>query len=107
MAEEKSPKAATKALVDLLEKHGRMKVLPKVFHSLSRALQHAHTTPRTTVTVAHEKDAGHAKKVSGLHDAAVKVDETLVGGWRAYSENTLTDASYKKQLQDLYKRATA
>jgi len=107
LAAKTSPKEAADALVKNLEMRGRAKLLPRIAHALSRAAEKAAAQPEEVLVVAREKDAAHAHKASSLPEAKVLVDPTIVGGWQARKGSTLTDASFKKQLKDLFNRVTA
>jgi F0F1-type ATP synthase delta subunit len=55
------------------------------------------------VYVARKEDAKQAPQAA---HARVIIDDSLIGGWRMVNGNTLIDASYKKQLLDMYRGAT-
>ena len=68
-----------------------------------------------TLTVAREKDERSAKSAvkdvladmnASTKDVSVKVDESLIGGWRLEGREMLVDASWKKSLLSIYNRAT-
>jgi F0F1-type ATP synthase delta subunit len=102
----KSPKEAVSAVVEMLKKQGRAELLPRIGRALSR-LAAAKSANNARVFVAHERDAKEAFKQSGVDEADIIVDETLIGGWRLEDRDTLVDASFKKMLLDMYNRALA
>lgn len=68
-----------------------------------------------TLSIAHEKDERSARKEAKEHiadlditpdDLSVRIDSTLIGGWRLEGRERLVDASFKKYLLDMYNRTT-
>lgn len=108
-------KKAVHSLKETLTAHGREKLLPRIAKAFERlAERNAHRTD-VVVSVADEKDERRAhaaakEALAGLGMEAkhlkTQVDETLVGGWRLEGQETLVDASYKKDLLELFNRAT-
>src|ERR1043166_2042061 len=97
----RSPKEAVSSLADVLKKQGRIELLPRIKRALVR-LAARENAKRAKIYVAHEKDAKHALHASGAHDAEVRIDANLIGGWRLESADGLVDKSFKKQLLDIY-----
>ncbi len=102
----KDPKEAVAALATLLKSQGRMEIMPRVIQAISRAAE-GERSNRSRVYVASEKDGRAAFTESGVAEADVIVDESLIGGWRLEDGETLIDASFKKMLLDMYNRAVA
>lgn len=104
------PREAVRRVRDALEKSGRGALLPRIARAVRRIAQLAESG-KPTLTVA-----GDAQRNASLHEAtkqlsltgsfAVRVDETLIGGWRYEERGRLVDTSYKGQLLDIYNRAT-
>ena len=76
----------------------------KVAKAFSR-LAEANRANRSRIFVAKEKDAKSALKASGVPEADVCVDESLIGGWRLEGGNEVIDRSFKKYLLDIYNGA--
>jgi F0F1-type ATP synthase delta subunit len=102
----KSPKEAVESLAKLLKKQGRVELMPRIGKAFKR-LAEASQGNRVRIFVAHEKDSKHALKASGLEEADVCVDETLIGGWRLEGGNEVVDRSFKKYLLDIYTSSIA
>lgn len=108
-------KAAVHAIHDRLAKEGRAILMPRVAHAFERIAEREGKKTEYTLTVAREKDLAHAKKemkaLTGDLDIEIdslktQVDDSLIGGWRLEGNERLVDASYKKQLLDLYSSVT-
>lgn len=95
-----SPKDAVNKLAEMLKKTGKSRIMAQLKPALMR-LQNKESG--AVVYVAHKHDAKHAPQAS---DTRVIIDDSLIGGWRMVNGNTLVDASYKKQLLDMYRGAT-
>ncbi|MBI5457187.1 F0F1 ATP synthase subunit delta [Candidatus Kaiserbacteria bacterium] len=111
-----TPAKAVHALRDTLKAHGRDALLPRIASAFSRIAEREAKRTDVVLTVAREKDERHAHRdIRGLlremgveaKDLKTQVDDTLVGGWRLEGREHLVDASYKKQLLDLYTRVTS
>lgn len=98
-----SPSEAAHMLRTALMQRGRQKLMARIVRALIREQERVEAAV-PTVVVAKASDAPRAKKESGLHAPRVVVDATIIGGWRAYTQNTLTDASFKSHLKDIYNR---
>lgn len=101
------PQRATASLIATLQRRGRLKLLPKIKALLDREAVRAQRQPRELLVVAHAGDLKKARDASGLTSAPAFVDPTIIGGYQARVGDSLTDASFKKKLQDVYNRATA
>jgi F0F1-type ATP synthase delta subunit len=102
----RNPKEAVESLAKLLKKQARLELMPKIAKAFAR-LAEANKANRTRIFVAHEKNAKAALKASGVVEADVCVDETLIGGWRLEGGNEVVDRSFKKYLLDIYNEALA
>lgn len=101
----KSPKDAVHALHDILKREGRLELMSRIELALKRiAAREQSARPR--IYVAHEKDAKNALAESGVHDADVRVDTTLIGGWRLEGTEELVDHSFKNRLLSIYSNVT-
>lgn len=101
-----NPSDAVAAIAKALEARGRTGLLSRVGRAFERLAEKRAARERTVVAVAREADAAHARAVSGAPDAQIRVDDTLIGGWRLEKGDTLVDASYKTHLLNIYHRAT-
>ena len=78
-----------------LKKRGHLSLLPRVVHALERS----HAQGRV-VLVASEAVVKDAQKK--FPDASVVVDPEVVGGYIVREGSTVTDASYRNVLVQLY-----
>ena len=108
-------KQAVHAIHARLEKEGRAILMPRVGRAFARIAERESRKTDFTLTVAREEDLAHAKKdmkaLTGdlgidVDSLKTQVDDTLIGGWRLEGNEKLVDASYKKQLLDLYNSVT-
>lgn len=104
-----SPKEAVKAVHAALERRGRAALLPRIGRAFTRLAERARAKDGHVLYVSKESDARKAGKAASAFakdaDPEVRVDETLIGGWRLEGAGTLVDASFKKQLLSIYNRA--
>ena len=109
------PKEAVAKIREALEKRGRLSILPKIGRAFARIAARESAKRAVVLSVANEKDAVDAKREMkdifhemGVEagDVEVRLDETLIGGWRFEGREPLHDASYKKYLLSVYNRAT-
>lgn len=84
-----------KKVLAYMKHRGHLSLLPKVVKVLERE-------PETgdVVVVAHEKEVSKFKKK--YPDARIEVNPMLVGGHIVRSGTTITDASYRHALVQLY-----
>src|SRR3989338_184679 len=106
-----TPTKAVRALQETLKTHGREALLPRIASAFTRIAEREAKRSDVVLTVACEKDERHAHKEIkeqlarigvDAKDLKTQIDDTLIGGWRLQGRETLTDASYKKALLDLY-----
>ncbi len=107
---------AVKSLHQILVAKGRSVLMPRIARAFERIAAREIARSGMTLTVAHAKDEQHAKTaakkaLSALHadmpkHLHLKVDDSLIGGWRLEGAGHLIDASYKKQLLSIYGAAT-
>ena len=95
-------------LVGHLKAEGRMKLLPGIVRELKNL--HARTSALLpTIEIASESEkaaALSAAKAEGIASPEVRVNPSLIRGWRLRSKDTLVDRSAKQALVDLYQRIT-
>jgi F0F1-type ATP synthase delta subunit len=110
-----TPAKAVGALRTTLERQGRLALLPKIGHAFRRIAERQQQRTGISLFVASEKDAKSAANAAagaieklGAHakEFDVKVDGSLIGGWRLEGAGILVDRSFKKQLLDMYQRVT-
>ena len=106
-----TPNDIAQELKHLLASRGRLSLLPKIAAALRSALLSKERALKVQLTVAHEKDVPDAKsaaeKAVSFKEPVVVVDPSLIGGWVLTTANTRVDASFKKQLLDLYRTIVA
>lgn len=111
----KKPKEAVHALHEMLVRLGRVSLLPKIGRVFLKLAQGDQARNGITLSIAREGDERAAHKaikdilgemnVDGK-EVATRIDETLIGGWRLEGKEMLVDASFKKQLLDMYTYVT-
>lgn len=105
------PKDLVKNLESTLRTHGHLALLPKIAHVLKDELRRRERSFESVLAVAKESEAVSAKTEAaehiGTNGVRIVADESLIGGWVLSTPNTRVDASFKKQLLDLYNAITA
>lgn len=109
-----APAKAIGALREMLERQGREKLLPKIARAFARIYERERLRHGLVLYVAREGDArsaadAAARAVQEMRVAAtefdVRIDDSLIGGWRLEGGGVLVDKSYRKQLLDMYNRS--
>jgi F0F1-type ATP synthase delta subunit len=106
------PAVVFDGLKHILARRGHERLLPRIVRSLEReAARATHSdTPILTVVKASDKDtalvAALMKDMGVTSEAAVVVDETIIGGAKLRSGDTEIDATYKTALINLYHTIT-
>jgi len=110
-----SPKKAVGALHEGLVSRGRQALMPRIARAFARIAARDEKRNGMVLSITREKDERSAKRaVKAIlaelevspSDVAVKVDTSLIGGWRFEGREMLVDASWKKHLLSIYNRAT-
>ena len=110
-----SPKSAVKAIHTALYLRGRSALLPRIARAFARIISRMESRDRIVLKVARESQGKkHLKEVSRMltdlkiksSDVKIVADNCLIGGWRLEGREILRDASYKKQLLDIYERVS-
>lgn len=105
------PDLALKRLREVLAKHGREALLPKIAVAFKRLAERA-SANETRLLVADEHHAKSAVKemVTLLNredgDVRVCVEPSLIGGWRLEERERVVDASFKNHLLSIYNQVT-
>lgn len=108
-----TPIKAVASLKEVLERHGRLALLPKVGRAFARLAEKKGKTSTMVLTVAKEGDERHARGQAkeilvslgaDAGDLETQVDDSIIGGWRLEGRSVLFDNSYKSQLLALYHR---
>ncbi len=111
-----SPKKAVHALHETLTARGRAALMPRIARAFARIAAREGERTGMVLAVAREKDAQRAIRAAkgalasvGVKaaDVHVRVDDTLIGGWRLEGREQLVDASWKKHLISIYNRVVA
>ena len=104
------PKEAVLGLVSTLRAHGHMNLLPRIARALSEDGRRALRSDGAVLTVAAEAEAAAARIAAagyiGSQPVRIATDERLIGGWVLTTPDTRVDASFKKQLVELYQAIT-
>lgn len=110
-----TPKQGVAKLHAYLTGRGRADLMPRIGRALARIASRERAKNTIVLSVAHEKDVASAKRgaahvLKGLgatpDDIDIRVDESLIGGWRLLGREQLLDASFKKSLLSIYNRST-
>lgn len=110
-----APKKAVAGLHDVLNRHGRTALLPRVARAFARIAARERRRNDVTLCVSRDADARTARKEIadiardlGLKsgDISTRIDTDLIGGWRFEGRERLIDASFRKQLLSIYERVT-
>lgn len=105
---------AVENLRAVLVKQGRLALLPRIARAFERIAAREQARRAITLSVVHEKNSREAMheargtlKELGIaeRDVSVKVDDTLIGGWRLEGRGHLQDSSHKQQLLALYNQS--
>lgn len=100
-------------LLHILKTKGHQRLLPQILHEYERLMAHVQEQSKGVLEVTHQKDVRHLTKeieraCQKLHLTAanleLKVNDQLVGGFLLRKSGTLFDASYRRQLIELYRR---
>jgi F0F1-type ATP synthase delta subunit len=90
--------------------------MPHIAKALERLAARVSQKETIVLSIARKQDehktlAQAKSALAGLSasrdEIEVRIDETLIGGWRLEGGEHLVDASYKMQLLDMYTAATA
>ena len=109
------PKEAVASIHASLVSRGREALLPRIAHAFARLAAKKRQATGVTLTVAREKDARKAEHAAQellqeleirTSDVTFAVDDSLIGGWRLEGKEMLVDASFKRDLLDMYKAIT-
>jgi F0F1-type ATP synthase delta subunit len=114
VAEGMAPTKALHSLTEILKQHGRLALLPRIGKAFARIAERQLQKETVTLTVAREKDERAAKQAAKeilaaleTKEVAVKVDDSLIGGWRLEGKEMLVDRSYKMRLLELFNKAVS
>jgi F0F1-type ATP synthase delta subunit len=110
-----SPKKAVDALHESLLVRGREALMPRIGKAFARIAARDNEQNGITLSIAHAGDERKARQAAkeilseikaSADDVNVKVDDSLIGGWRLEGREMLVDASWKKHLIDIYGKVT-
>ena len=103
-------------LLRVLKANGHIKLLPAILREYER-IEYIQKKKRgailSVVKLTHQeklkRDINLYRNQLGLAEKKieVKIDAHLIGGFTLQTESTMTDASYKKMLLELYRRMVA
>lgn len=110
-----APKKAVESMQEVLRAHGREALIPRIAKAFARIAEREARRSAVVFTVARTGDERAAMRAAkepllrtgaGAGDVVVETDDSLVGGWRLEGREHLHDASWKKQLLDMYAKIT-
>jgi F0F1-type ATP synthase delta subunit len=111
-----APKKAIDALHESLVVRGRQALMPRIARAFTRIAARDEERNGVVLSIAHENDERKAMREAkevlsemdvAVDDMSVKVDDSLIGGWRLEGREMLVDASFKKSLLEMYNRSVA
>jgi F0F1-type ATP synthase delta subunit len=111
-----APSKAVHALSELLKSHGRLALMPRIGKAFARIAERQLQKETMTLTVAREKDERAAKAAAKevlaelkleAKEVSVKVDDSLIGGWRLEGKEVLVDRSYKTRLLGVFNKTVS
>lgn len=103
-----TPKQALQQLRTLMQQRGHEGLLRRVRADLRRRMMRF-ASNEAVLTIAREGDRKQAEQAVRSHvngPARTEIDASIIGGWTLQTRTTFIDASYKKHLLDVYRRAT-
>ncbi len=96
-------------LIQVMKKHGHLKLLPAVLRSFEQLSHKKHTREHVEIVTAHEHKETLARAREIAKDSfgtgitvTHQIDPTLVGGYVVRTKTAQIDASYKTKLLRLY-----
>lgn len=110
------PSKAVSALAEVLTQHGRLALMPRIGKAFTRIAARNAQKRTIVLSVAREKDERAAKHAAaevlaqlekGKEEIEVKIDDSLIGGWRLEGSELLVDRSYKTRLLDLFSKSVS
>src|SRR5262245_50835044 len=100
------PKSAVTKIHESLKAKGRAALMPAIGRAFERLAQREALKNTSVLVVARKQDESKARKESGAKDAEVRVDESLIGGWKLFDKGTMRDESWKTALLSIYNAST-
>ncbi len=109
------PREAVAKLHQTLAAARRGNLLPRIARAFGRIAERQARKHEIVLSVARAKDEYRAKRdvksilkelKARASDLTIKVDDTLIGGWRLEGKERLHDAGFKKYLLSIYNRTT-
>lgn len=99
------PKEAVTKIHAALQEKGRTELMPAIGRAFERLAQREALKNRSVLVVARKSDEAKARRESGATEAELRVDETLIGGWKLFDQGSLRDESWKSALLSIYNNA--
>lgn len=99
------PKDAVAKIHAALERQGKVALMPSISRAFERIAQREAQKNASVLLVARKSDEAKARKESGAHEAELRVDETLIGGWQLFDKGEMRDESWKSALLSIYNHA--
>ena len=96
------PKEAVTKIHLALAARGRVSLMPAIGRAFQRLAQREAQKNRSVLVVAKKQDESKARRESDAKVAELKIDETLIGGWKLFDKGQLIDESWKSALLSIY-----
>lgn len=104
-------KDAVAKVREALERNGRLSIMPRVGRAFARLAGKKARAKTIVALIAREEDRkialAEAERFAAGKAVEVRLDPTLVGGWRIEGGGKVLDASHKKDLLSIYDRSAA
>ena len=100
------PKAAVTKIHEALARSGRGALMPSIGRAFERLAQREALKNASVLVVARKQDESRARKESGAKDAELRIDESIIGGWKLFHNGQMRDESWKSALLSIYNSAT-
>lgn len=100
------PKEAVAKIQTALSEKGRAALMPAVGRAFERLAAREALKNRSVLVVARASDEAKARRESGAKDAEIRVDESIIGGWKLFDKGQMTDESWKSALVSIYQAST-
>lgn len=100
------PRSIATRVNEILSERGHMALLPKILHALKHEGKRTARQHEVVLHVAKEAHGRSAQKEAGATPTRVEIDPSLIGGWVLTTPDSRIDASFRKQLLDLYRKIT-
>jgi F0F1-type ATP synthase delta subunit len=109
-----APGKAVRSIHAQLQSRGRTPLMPRIARAFKRLAERESRKNDMVLSVAREKDERRARSEAKAFlagrgitaDMNIRIDDSVIGGWRLEGRGLLVDNTYRNRLLTIYKRAT-